>query len=69
MRPTAKPTIDDALRERLAMAGCYPRREAPDGGEVWFTPHLNREFIVEHVVPDAASANAVLRRAGLEEAF
>jgi hypothetical protein len=64
-----KPTIDDELRERLAMAGCYPRRVAPGGGEIWFTPHLNREFTVERTVTDAASANAVLRRAGMEEAF
>lgn len=63
------PTIDRTLRERLAMAGCYPRRDAPGGGETWFSPHLNREFTVERVVEDPATANAVLRRAGLEEAF
>ena len=62
-------TIDRALRNRLADAGCYPRREAPGGGEVWFTPHLNLDFTIERVVRDAAGANAVLRRAGMEEAF
>ncbi len=62
-------TIDLALRDRLAAAGCYPKRPAPGGGEVWFTPHLNREFIIERRVAEAATANAVLRRAGMEEAF
>jgi hypothetical protein len=62
-------TIDRDLRERLAMAGCYPKRPSRDGDEIWFTPHLNREFIVEHRIMDAAAANAVLRRAGMEEAF
>lgn len=51
------------------MAGCYPKRPSRDGDEIWFTPHLNREFIVEHRIMDAAAANAVLRRAGMEEAF
>ena len=62
-------TIDSALRDRLAAAGCYPKRSAPGGGEVWFTPHLNREFTIDRRVTDAANANAVLRRAGMEEAF
>lgn len=62
-------TIDAQVRERLAMAGCYPKRVAPGGGEIWFTPHLNREFILERRVADAAAANAILRRAGMEEAF
>lgn len=62
-------TIDLALRDRLAEAGCYPKRPAPGGGEIWFTPHLNREFAIEPRVTDAATANAVLRRAGMEEAF
>jgi hypothetical protein len=65
--------IDRVLRERLEMAGCYPRRalpeDGPGGAEVWFTPHLNREFVLEGRVRDAAAANAALRRAGMEEAF
>ena len=62
-------SIDHVLRDRLAAAGCYPKHPASGGGEIWFTPHLNREFTVERRVADAATANAVLRRAGMEEAF
>jgi hypothetical protein len=62
-------TIDAEVRERLTMAGCYPKRGAPSGGEIWFSPHLNREFTVERRIADATAANAALRRAGMEEAF
>ena len=63
--------IDRALRERLGMAGCFPlrRQEDAEGGEIWYTPHLNREFALEARVLDPISANAALRRAGMEEAF
>ena len=63
--------IDRALRERLGMAGCYPLRhqDGDDGGDIWFTPHLNREFPLEAHVIDPVTANAALRRAGMEEAF
>jgi hypothetical protein len=63
--------IDFALRERLGMAGCYPLRgqDGDEGGEIWFTPHLNREFMLEARVIDPITANAALRRAGMEEAF
>lgn len=61
--------IDADLRERLEMAGCYPKRRAPGGGEIWFTPHLNGEFRLEMRINNAAAANAALRRAGMEDAF
>ena len=63
-----RPNLDAALRERLEMAGCYPKRRT-SGGEVWFTPHLNRDFTLEAWIGTASAANAALRRAGLEEAF
>ena len=63
--------IDRTLRERLQMAGCYPLRDedGDSGGQIWFTPHLNREFMLEARVIDPVTANAALRRAGMEEAF
>ena len=63
--------IDRALRERLEMAGCYAVRaqDNDEGGEIWFTPHLNRTFALEARVVDPVTANAALRRAGMEEAF
>ncbi len=61
--------IEMALRERLQMAGCYPVGRDADGRELWFTPHLNREFPMPGAVTTPAEANAVLRAAGMEEAF
>jgi hypothetical protein len=56
------------LRERLEQAGCY--RESRDAdGEIWFTPHRNRRFRIPPDVRTADQANAVLREAGMEEAF
>lgn len=61
--------LDAELRERLEMAGCYVKRRASGGGEIWFTPHLNREFRLEMRINNVAAANAALRRAGMEDAF
>ncbi len=59
-----------ALRERLEMGGCYAVGQGPDDGhEDWFTPHLNRHFTIPATVTSAEDANAVLRCAGMEEAF
>lgn len=63
--------IELALRDRLEMAGCYAVREDDDapGGEIWFSPHLNREFRVPYPVVSVEAANKVLRAAGMEAAF
>lgn len=63
--------LERALRERLEMAGCYFLRDGDggDGTEIWFTPHLNREFELLPPVTSPQAANAVLRAAGMEQAF
>lgn len=63
--------IELALRERLELAGCHAVRNDDDvpGAEVWFSPHLNREFRVPYPVVSIAQANKVLRAAGMEPAF
>lgn len=62
--------IEMALRERLEQAGCRPVRAGDHPGtEVWFTPHLNREFTLPYPVVSPESANKVLFRAGLEPVF
>ncbi|MCZ6742920.1 MAG: type II toxin-antitoxin system HicA family toxin [Alphaproteobacteria bacterium] len=61
--------IELALRERLEMAGCYATGRDDDGRESWFTPHLNGCFALPRAIATADAANAVLRSAGMEEAF
>ncbi len=61
--------IEMALRDRLEMAGCYPDGRDAGGRELWFTPHLGRHFPMPVTIADGAAANAVLRGAGMEEAF
>jgi hypothetical protein len=61
--------IEMALRERLEMAGCYPVGQDEGGREMWFTPHLNRAIPFPGAVTTNEAANAVLRAAGMEEAF
>lgn len=62
--------IEMALRERLEMAGCHiVREDETSGGQVWFSPHMNREFLIPYPVVSADGANKVLRAAGMEAAF
>jgi hypothetical protein len=62
--------IEMALRERLELAGCHPLRDGIDpGAEIWFTPHLNREFTVPYPVVSPEGANKILRAAGMEQSF
>lgn len=62
--------MEQALRERLEMAGCYVVEDAvPGAPETWFTPHLNRRFTFSGPVTTADDANAILRAAGMEDAF
>ena len=58
-----------ALRERLEMGGCYMVGRDAGEREAWFTPHLNRHFAMPAAVVTSEDANAVLRCAGMEEAF
>jgi hypothetical protein len=66
--PEPERSLDAALRERLEAAGCFVESRTPDG-ETWFTPHRNRRFRISGPVQTATAANAILREAGMEEAF
>jgi len=66
--PEPDRSLDAELRKRLEAAGCFVERRAPDG-ETWFTPHRNRRFRIAAPVRTASDANAILREAGMEEAF
>ncbi|MBT5672179.1 MAG: type II toxin-antitoxin system HicA family toxin [Rhodospirillales bacterium] len=62
--------IDTALRERLIRAGCY-RIDADEreNTEIWFSPHLNQRFTFSGPITTSFDANAILRAAGMEDAF
>lgn len=60
--------IETRLRERLEMAGCFVEKR-DSSGEIWFTPHRNRRFRVTPPLRSTTEANAILREAGMEEAF
>jgi hypothetical protein len=61
-------SLEAQLRERLEAAGCFVETRSPDG-ETWFTPHRSRRFRIAWPVRTATAANAILREAGMEEAF
>lgn len=61
--------IEMALRTRLEMGGCYPTGDGAGHREFWFSPHLGRRFSLTPPIGDPDAANAVLRAAGMEEAF
>jgi hypothetical protein len=66
--PAPERTLDAELRERLEAAGCFVETRGPEG-ETWFTPHRNRRFRIAGPVRTATAANAILREAGMEDAF
>lgn len=66
--PSPEERLEARLRVRLEDAGCFVEERTPEG-ETWFTPHRNRRFRLSSPVRTASEANAILREAGMEEAF
>lgn len=66
--PSPEEHLEARLRVRLKDAGCFVEGRTLEG-ETWFTPHRNRRFHLSGPVRTASEANAILREAGMEEAF
>ncbi len=63
------PQFDRALRELLRAAGCIFVRQGKGSHEIWHSPITDRNFAVRIGIPSRHTANAILRQAGLPEAF
>ena len=57
------------LTRLLKGAGCRFVRQGKGSHEFWFSPITNRHFPVPQNVTKVATANAILRQAGLPKAF
>jgi hypothetical protein len=61
-------SLTSDLKRLLRQAGCHLDRQ---GGkhEIWYSPLTNRHFAVPRTVKRVATANSILRDAGLPKAF
>ncbi|MBV9558882.1 MAG: type II toxin-antitoxin system HicA family toxin [Bradyrhizobium sp.] len=63
------PQFDRVLRELLKAAGRTMVRQGKGSHEIWHSPITKRNFAVPVGIPSRHTANAILRQAGLPEAF
>lgn len=58
-----------SLVKLLRESGCDLVRQGKGSHEIWFSPLTNRNFPVPTTIRSAATANAILKQAGLPKAF
>jgi predicted RNA binding protein YcfA (HicA-like mRNA interferase family) len=60
----AGPLYRELIRN-LRSAGCQLVRQGKGSHEIWFSPVTRRHFVVPFDINKTATANAILRQAGL----
>jgi hypothetical protein len=59
------PRVKAILREH----GCACVRQGKGDHEIWYSPVVNRRFMVDHHIKSRLWANHTLKQAGLPKAF
>ncbi|XGW00083.1 MAG: type II toxin-antitoxin system HicA family toxin [Leptolyngbya sp. BL-A-14] len=62
-------SLTPALKKLLAEAGCSFERHGKGDHEIWYSPLVDRRFVVDSFIKSRHTANAVLKQAGLPKAF
>ncbi len=62
-------TLYRPLADLLREAGCRFERQDKGSHEIWYSPIMQRTFIVPSNIDGRPLANAILKRAGLPRAF
>ncbi len=57
------------LKKLLAEANCYFERAGKGDHEIWYSPIMDRRFVVDNAILSRHTANGVLKQAGLKKAF
>ncbi len=57
------------LKRLLAKAGCTFARSGKGDHEIWFSPMMQVNFVVDSKIKSRHTANAVLKQAGLPKNF
>jgi predicted RNA binding protein YcfA (HicA-like mRNA interferase family) len=57
------------LTALLRAVGCEFRRQGKGSHEIWWSPVTGRTFTVPRNICKPATANAILKQAGLDKAF
>ena len=57
------------LKRTLSAEGCYFVRQGKGSHEIWYSPKLDRRFVVVSKVKGRNLANKILKQAGIEKTF
>jgi predicted RNA binding protein YcfA (HicA-like mRNA interferase family) len=55
--------------KRLLAQGCTFVRHGKGDHDIWFSPIVNRRFVVDSKIKSRHTANAVLKQAGITKGF
>jgi hypothetical protein len=57
------------LKRLLSKSGCYFERAGKGDHEIWYSPRMEVNFVVDSKIKSRHTANAVLKQAGLPKQF
>lgn len=57
------------LKRILSAEGCYFLRQGKGSHEIWYSPKLDKRFVVVSKIKGRNLANKILKQAGVEKAF
>ena len=53
------------VKAALIREGCHFDRQGKGDHEIWYSPHTDRRFPVDHKILSRHTANAIMKQAGL----
>ncbi|HTG31604.1 MAG TPA: type II toxin-antitoxin system HicA family toxin [Thermoanaerobaculia bacterium] len=54
------------VKKLLLSCGCHFERQGKGDHEIWFSPIMQRRFVVDGDIKSRHTANAVLKQAGID---
>ncbi|MDR2174776.1 MAG: hypothetical protein LBO82_02415 [Synergistaceae bacterium] len=57
------------VRDKLAENGCYFQRHGKGDHDIWYSPTTGLSITVDNVIKSRHTANAIMKRAGIDHHF